>query len=143
MTNWKAFEITDTLVGSDKIYFYLNGRLTFYDVDNEPRIIFDKGNWSINNLKGGDYIEIDLDKIADYPYEYIIDSGYARPARPATSRVSSVSRPSSSNAYRLGQGIADRLIREVNSQPPGRAEFEHRIEHRDRSPERYIYRRNN
>ncbi|CAI2197725.1 10157_t:CDS:2, partial [Funneliformis geosporum] len=38
-----------------------------------------------------------------------------------------------------GQAIADRLIREVNSQPPGKVEFEHRIEHRDSSPERSDY----
>jgi hypothetical protein len=48
----------------------------------------------------------------------------------------------SSSEVTRGQAIADRLIREVNSQPPGKVEFEHRIEHRDSSPERFIYRRN-
>jgi len=90
--------------------------------------------YPFTNYRRGDKIEIDND-ITCYHY----NNGFVYLDEIEANNA--VRKFGSSSEVIRGQSIADRLISRVESQPPGKFEYEHVIEHRDRSPERHIYRR--
>lgn len=133
MTNYKVFKITNKQTGKCTsgayVFFFLDGYVTYECLMTTDRI-FCVDAPPFNTWQVGDYLEIDLDitRYEDRTKNF--------------GDLNVVRKVSSSSEVIRGQSIAERLIREVNSQPPGKVEFEHRIEHRDRSPERFIYRKN-
>ncbi|CAG8472213.1 2690_t:CDS:2 [Scutellospora calospora] len=74
----------------NKIIFYLDDDLDFYDVSNEPRIVLGDGYY-VKQFKKFDYVDINLDIVLDYSYEYAITAREAliRPASSSVSRRSS------------------------------------------------------
>jgi len=124
---YRTYKITSKTTNTNWIKFELDGYVNFENGNSQQRI--DCVNRSpFNNWYAGDYLEIDIDRTKYYSSGKDFDD------------TSIVSKTSLAVAH--GRTAAREIMRSVDSQAPGKAEMEYRIEHPDGSKSGYIYRRN-
>lgn len=124
---YRTYKITSRTTNTSWIKFELDGYVTFENGNSQQRI--DCVNRSpFNSWYAGDYLEIDVDRTKYYSSGKDFDD------------TSIVNKTSLAVAH--GRSVARELMRAVDSQDPGKVEYEYRMEYPDGSKGGYIYRRN-